>query len=106
MGFASLMDMAIYCLHIGGKQGKWEKLKMEGLKEYFHNTYSSVTVECEILEQKENKLQAIDNYIQANNINIISLTTRKRNIIERLFIPSLTRRLFYHTNIPLLVFHT
>lgn len=106
MGFARLLDLTIYCLHVGTKTDKWEKMKMNGLKAYFLSSYQEVDVECELLEQTENFLQSVDQYIRDRGINIISLTTRKRNIFEKVFKPSITRRLFYHTNVPLLVFHS
>jgi len=106
MGFARLMDLSIYCLHIGSKAGEREKLKMEGLKDYFKKSYAEVDVHCEILSDRENILTAIDNYIKNNKLNIISITTRKRNLLEKIVKPSLTRRLFYYSNIPLLVFHS
>ena len=105
MGFTRLLGLTIYCVHIGGKTDNWERLKMDGLREYFVKTYNEQKVECEILTPSENILQSIDEYVREKKINILSLTTRRRNIIEKLIKPSLTRRLFYHTSIPMLVFH-
>ena len=106
MGFTNLLGLTIHCLHIGGKADKWEKLKMEGLRDYFRNSYDTKKVECHILNLDKNTLQAIDNYVKEQKINILSLTTRRRNLFEKVFKPSLTKRLFYHSNIPLLVFHS
>lgn len=106
MGFAQLMHLSIYCLHAGAKAGNQEILKMEGLKEYFKNTYQEVNVHCDIITDEDNILTAIDDYIKFNNINIISLTTRKRNLLEKIVKPSLTHKLYYSGNIPLMVFHS
>ncbi len=106
MGFARLMNLSIYCLHVGSKTGKWEKIKIEGLMDYFRSSYKDVEVYCEILSSGENILTAIDNYVQRNKINIISLTTRKRNLLEKVIKPDLTHRLFYNSNIPLMIFQT
>ncbi len=106
MGFTNLFGLTIHCLHIGGKADKWEKLKMEGLRDYFRNSYETTKVECNILNPRKNTLQSIDTYVRDHKINILSLTTRKRNLFEKVFKPSLTKRLFYHSNIPLLVFHS
>jgi nucleotide-binding universal stress UspA family protein len=106
MGFISNLGLTIHCLHIGGKSGKWEKIKMEGLRDYFRNSYDTTKVECHILDSDKNTLQAIDDYVKEKKINILSLTRRRRNLIEKVFKPSLTKRLFYHSNIPLLVFHS
>ncbi len=106
MGFAHLMNMSIYCLHIGSQVEKWDELKMNGLKQYFKTTYHTVKVECDILNKTDSKINSINQYVLEKNINIISITTRKRNIIEKYLKPSLTKKLFYQTNIPLLVFHS
>lgn len=106
MGFARLMNLSIYCLHVGSKTGKWEKIKIDGLMDYFRSSYKDVEVYCEILSSGENILTAIDNYVQRNKINIISLTTRKRNLLEKVIKPDLTHRLFYNSNIPLMIFQT
>jgi len=106
MGLTALLDLTICCVHVGGKSGNWERLKMDGLKNYFSSTYEQTQVECEILSTDENILQAIDNFVKENNINMLSLTTRRRNLIEKLTKPSLTKKLFYHSRIPLLVFHS
>ena len=106
IGFACLMNLSIYCLHIGSKAGEREELKMEGLKDYFKKTYPEVTIQCEVLSDRENILAAIDNYIRNNKINIISITTRKRNLLAKIIKTNLTLRLFYHSNIPIMVFHS
>jgi nucleotide-binding universal stress UspA family protein len=106
MQFSQLFNMSIHCVHIGPRVDKWEKLKMEGFKEYFKNAYKNESIECHILENKPDLLDAIDNYVQENKINVIALTHRKRKLLESVFRPSITKKIFYHTEIPLLVFHS
>lgn len=106
MQFTQMFKMSIHCIHIGPRTDKWEMLKMEGLKDYFQKIYQENSVECHILENKPDLLQAIDKYAKDNEINLISLTHRKRGLLEKIFKPSLTKKIFYHTEIPLLVFHT
>lgn len=106
MLFTNLFDMQIHCVHIGASTDKWELLKMEGLKDYFKKIYSKEQVECHILSNQSNLLEAIDKYVTDNQINLIALTHRKRNLIKKIFNPSLARKIFYHTEQPLLVFHS
>jgi nucleotide-binding universal stress UspA family protein len=42
------------------------------------------------------------NWIDENKINMLVMLTHKRNIIESIFNRSLTKKMSYHTNIPLL----
>ena len=98
------LDVSVFCWHIGEEEGEWDKLKMDGLKAYFKNAYGKTRVECGFFDGKDS-LSEIDSLIKKRNIDILSVTSRRRNIIDKLFKPNLTKKLFYHTNIPLLVFH-
>ncbi len=104
MDLMSSLNMKIHCLHIGEETGEWDKIKMEGLKEYFKKAYKKSEVECSFVGGID-LIDAINLYVQEKNVNIISLTSRRRNIIDKLFRTDLTKKLFYHSNIPLLVFH-
>ncbi len=104
--FTRIFNMSIHCIHMGPRRDKWELLKMEGLKDYFHKAYQQDTVECHILEDKPNLLEALDKYITDNQINIISLTHRKRSLLDKVLKPSMAKKIFYHSQIPLLVFHS
>jgi nucleotide-binding universal stress UspA family protein len=105
MRFTKFLNLSIHCIHIGPNIDKWEVLKMEGLKDYFQKAYHKKSVECHILDNKPDLLQALDKYVLENNINIISLTHRKRSLLDKVMKSSMTKRIFYHTQIPLLVFH-
>jgi nucleotide-binding universal stress UspA family protein len=106
MGFTNLMGLRIHCLHIGNKPDIKDKIKMDGLKDYFQKSYKGSKVECDILAPEVNTIDAINNFINEKDINLISITSKKRNVYEKIFKPSLTKKLFYYSNIPLLVFHS
>jgi nucleotide-binding universal stress UspA family protein len=106
MGLVSSFDMKVYCIHVGEKKAdSWEAIKMEGFREYFKSSYPGFRVECLFIE-KPDVMEGLDEFIQKTRVDIISLTTHKRNIITKWLYPSLAKKLFYHTNIPLLVFHS
>jgi nucleotide-binding universal stress UspA family protein len=105
MNLTEQLDLDIHCVHIGDNPRAWDKVKMEGLMEYFKKAYGKTQVTYSFIQQK-NLLEDLDKLIREKNINIISLTSYRRNIIEKLFKTSITKKLFYHTGIPLLVFHS
>ncbi len=106
MGLVSSFDMKVYCIHVGEKIADyWEKIKMEGLREYFKSSYPGFRVECILLDNPD-VMEGLDEFIRETNVDIISLTTHKRNILTKWLYPSLAQKLFFHTNIPLLVFHS
>lgn len=99
------LDMDIYCLHIGGEEkDQWDKVKMEGLREYFNKVYDKPNVKSDLIFSKD-MIKSLDDFITSNNIDLISLTAHKRNIISKLINPDITLKILYHTRIPLLVFH-
>ena len=46
--------------------------------------------------------EAITTYISTNNTGLLVMITHKRNFLESIFNKSLTKKMSYHTNIPLL----
>jgi nucleotide-binding universal stress UspA family protein len=105
MNLTEQLDLDIHCVHIGDNPRTWDQVKMEGLMDYFRKAYGKSQVTYSFVQQK-NLLEDLNNLIMEKNINIVSLTSHRRNIIEKLFRPNITKKLFYHTGIPLLVFHT
>lgn len=98
------LELDIHCVHIGENPKSWDHVRMEGLMEYFRKSYGKKNVTYSFISQK-NLLDDLDKLIRDRNINILSLTAHRQNIVEKLFKPSITKKLFYHTSIPLLVFH-
>ena len=97
--------MKIICTHIGpGRDDPWEKMKMEGLKSYFTDNYPDSSVECKIIDG-EDVIEALDLFISDQNVSAIAMVTHRRNLIAKLFSPSITQKMFFHTTTPLLVFH-
>lgn len=50
-------------------------------------------------------VRALDKYISEHSSNILVTATRKRNFFDRIFDRSITRKLAYHTHVPLLALH-
>jgi len=52
-----------------------------------------------------NVAKGLNSVVEENQVDLIAVSTRKRNIITRLFDRSLTKKLACHTHIPLLSLH-
>jgi nucleotide-binding universal stress UspA family protein len=65
-------------------------------------TYPKIT--CQIFEN-ENAQKGIEKFIDIVNADIIALSTKNRNPIEKLFSRSMTKDMSFHCKIPLLAFH-
>lgn len=104
MTLTDQLDLDIHCVHIGDDPKSWDKVRMEGLMEYFKKSYGKTQVTYGFINQK-NLLDNLDHLIREKSINILSLTAHRQSIVDKLFKPNITKKLFYHTSIPLLVFH-
>ena len=98
-------SLEIFCTHIGMENESIEKLKMKALLDYFEKTYPKVKIHCNMLENKGIEA-GLDQCISEQNIDILAMTTHKRNLLTKIISPSITRKVYFHTRIPLLVFHS
>ncbi|HSM47843.1 MAG TPA: universal stress protein, partial [Draconibacterium sp.] len=81
----------------------WDMARLEGMKDVLHEKYKGIEFACHLIVGR-NTLESLENYMKEEKVDIISLTTHKRNMITRLFNPSLAKRMIFHTQTPLLVF--
>lgn len=84
------------------KSDKWDEIKLEGIRSYFSKQYPNVQLDYDIIES-EDMLKSLDEYIKNNGIDILALTTSKRNVFARMFSPSISRKMLFHSDTPLLV---
>ncbi|MBZ4676546.1 MAG: universal stress protein UspA [Anaerophaga sp.] len=99
------LDVSITFAHVCEKSSdKWDKIKMEGLKKYVEEKFPNTQIDFDLI-QNEDFWVGIESYVRSKNIDIISLTTRRRNIFARLFNPSIGKKMLFHSTTPLLVFH-
>jgi len=99
-------ELIIHCIHIAsGPKSEWNKVKMNKLKKHFQQEYSEYNIVCGII-QSENILESLQKYVEEHKVGIISLTTIKRSLFQKLFRPSIAKQMLFHTNVPLLVFHS
>jgi len=78
--------------------------RMEKFRDYCDATYRNHKIKSNF-EQSEQFMDSLEKYVTENNIDLIAMTRRKRNMIARLFTPEITRRILFYTDVPLLVFH-
>lgn len=95
----------IHCVHVGrSEEPVWDLARLQGMKNILHSKYQDKIFECHLIIG-EDILNELDKFIKENHIDVLSLTTRKRSMLARIFNPSIARKMLFHTQIPLLVFH-
>jgi nucleotide-binding universal stress UspA family protein len=76
-------------------KSKLEKKLKAKLPHLQFKTIYGKTIEC-----------SIETFIAKNNIDLIALSTKQRTILQRVFGKSLTKKLAFHSDTPVLVFHS
>lgn len=98
-------DFHLTCVHVGEpRMNGWDMARLEGMKELLYQKYKDHNFNCILLEGND-VAEAIDAFISKEKVDLLSLTTHKRNMISRLFNPSFAQKMVFHSNTPLLVFH-
>ena len=99
------LDVKIYFVHVGPhEESNIARIKLKSIKGHVESMFPDLGVECDLIEN-EDFWVGLEGFIQRKKIDIISLTTRRRNLIARLVNPSIGKKMLFHTNTPILVFH-
>ncbi len=99
------LDVKIIFAHVGAESNdKWSQVKMKGLSQHVAQKFPKAGIECDII-RNEDFWVGMEGYVRNKNIDIICLTTHRRNLFARLFNPSIGKKMLFHTTTPLLVFH-
>ena len=95
-------NIKFFLFHISHRPDAWNEIKLGGIKEYFSKQYPDIEVNYEIIDLN-NLVQNLDTFIRNNQIDFISLASYRRNMLARIFNPSMAQRMLFHTDTPLLV---
>ncbi|MCR5497860.1 MAG: universal stress protein [Paludibacteraceae bacterium] len=104
MNLLNTNNVSIHFIHFENKDDRWAEIKLSGIKAYFQQNYPENHFEYHLVPGTD-ILSAYDEFIHQNNIDAIALTTHKRSLISRLFNPSMARKMIFHTDTPMFVFH-
>ncbi|MBN2614818.1 MAG: universal stress protein [Bacteroidales bacterium] len=103
--FAKPFDARIHCLHISEMIENLQEVQMHKMKQFITEKLGVQKLECGLLECIDLQL-CLEDFVKENNIDIIAMTTHHRNLFMKLYHPSVTRKVLYHSEIPLMVFHS
>lgn len=102
IGSFKSFQFSISLIHLSGIKDTWNEIKLGGIKEYFHKQYPQLDIHYDVV-QDDDLLNNLEQYIEKANIDIIALTSYRRNIFYRLFNPSIARKMIFHSDTPMLV---
>ena len=107
ISFAKIFDSEIILLHISDNS---ENLAFDynQLGEFKNKIYEESgfdKISFKVFEN-ENTYEGINLYLEEINADLLSISTRYRTFIQNIFQSNLTKKMVYHTQLPILVFHT
>lgn len=95
---------SVSLIHLADVKDTWNEIKLGGIKEYFQKQYPNLEIQYDVVKN-DDFLNSLEKYIKTNEIDIIALTSYKRNIFSRLFNPGIARKMIFHSDTPLLVIY-
>lgn len=103
LNFAEIYDSEITLLHIIESSKNTSELNRQEFEKIKQSTgYNKINLELVV---EENVLEGINDYINSNEVDILVMSIRKRTLLDKIFNRSLTKKMAYHTKIPLLALH-
>ena len=103
--FAQLFDAEVHCIHVSFMEELWDEAQLGVLKKAYEEEHAGSNVFFEILHDTDTEA-AINEYIEENDIDVLAVLTHKRKFFDSLFHRSFSKKMSFHTDIPLLVFST
>lgn len=97
-------DFQIHLFNVSTSKDEWNEIRLTGVREYFIKQYPNANISHTVLADGD-LLLAIEKFVRDQQIEMIAISTQRRNIIARMFNPSIARKMLFHTDTPLLVMH-
>lgn len=95
----------IHCLHISDDASKTKEAnKLKTLQASLEQNNTGQNL-CYMLLEGNDVTDALQHYVEGNQIDLVAVTTQKRSFLDKLFHSSVTKDLVLHAAVPLLVFH-
>ncbi|MDH6358284.1 universal stress protein [Parabacteroides sp. PF5-9] len=97
-------DAQIHLFNISTSKDEWNEIRLSGVREYLSKQYPDSTISYTVLNDGD-LLMAIEDFVRDKHIDMLALSTHRRNILARMFNPSIARKMLFHADTPLLVMH-
>lgn len=98
-------DVHIHLFNISTSKDEWNEIRLSGVKEYLKKHYPEANISHTVLNDGD-LLDAIESFVREKEIDMIALSSYRRNVFARLFNPSIARKMLFHADTALLVMNT
>lgn len=103
MNFLKTYPVKVYLAHIAKKEDVWNEIKLSGIQKRYSDLYPQLQIEYKLIDQIAGLEVTLEKFTEEHNIDMISLSSARRNIFARIFNPGIARRMIFHSDTPLLV---
>lgn len=104
--FASHFRAEIHVLHVFTPKDKLSPEQANSFREGFAKVANYENVTYHIIDAEDRSIAAtIEEFLVDNDVEVVAMVTHHRSFFDKLFHPSLTKRLTVHAQKPLLAFH-
>ena len=105
--FAQHFDSEIILLHVstGDHEKAFDYNQLNSFKDQVAKETGYSKISFKLFEDK-NIYEGLNLYLDDINADMFTMSMRNRSFFKRVFQPSLTKKMAYHTHLPILVFHT
>lgn len=101
----SPFNIQLHLVHVSGNpESSVIKAQCRALLDYFSVISPNMLVEYSVMRDKD-VARAFMDVIREKNISLVALTSIKRSILYKLFNPSLSKKMLYQSDVPVLLFH-
>ncbi len=106
LNIARPLDVQIFVVHIDvTSENPFINYDLDHFKDKYIGRLEEVEMKFDLIKNT-NLIQGIETYIAEKHIDILAVTTHKRNLITSLLRPSIAKELLFEIHIPLLIFHS
>ncbi|MDR1743204.1 MAG: universal stress protein [Dysgonamonadaceae bacterium] len=103
MKFVKDYPIKVYLAHIAKKEDVWDEIKLAGINKYLQQHYPSLEFEYAVIDGNQGLEAKLDKFVKDNRVEMIAMSSSRRNIFTRVFNPGIARRMLFHSDTPLLV---
>ena len=96
------LDLNIHLFNISTSRDEWNEIRLTGIHEYLKRQYPEAKISHTVLADGD-LLLAIEKFVREEQIDVIALSSYRRNILARMFNPSIARKMLFQTDTALLV---
>ncbi len=101
--FFNKYPIKLYLAHIAKKDDVWNQIKLSGFQKFLSEKYPHIDTEYSLIDQASNLEVSIEQFVEEKKIDMISLSSSRRNIFARMFNPGIARRMLFHSDTTILV---